>query len=288
MLKHIDIMSDILNNREIATIIWVSLFFLFALVKTKIRSSICSLLKALVAKQIALSIGGMLLYVYIIVFVLRKAGFWDASAIKDTAAWTFGVAFVMLINSNKTGDDENYIRGTIVDNIKLVAVLEFIINIDSFSLPIEMIVVPVVTFLVVLKTVAETKPEYKQVGTFLGYVLSVFGTVLLVATFLKVTSNYHSFATFHNLRDFLLPPVLTIALLPFIYGMALFVKYESIFNRINFSNDDPDLASYAKHKILKSFHIKLVRLSKWSRKAGILRFSDRNEVVARIENPMSD
>lgn len=274
-----------LNNREIATIIWVSLFFLLALIKTKISSSLCNLSKALFAKQIALSIVGMLLYVYFLVLLFNKVGFWDESAIKDTMVWTFGVAFVMLINANKTGDDEHYIRRILIDNIKLVVVLEFIINMYSFSLLIEMVIVPVVTFLVLLRTYAEYKPVPRKVVTFLNYALSVFGTVILVATVHKIATNYRSFATLRNLRDFLLPPVLTMAILPFIYGLALFIKYESIFNRINFSNDDPDLASYAKRKILRSFHVKLVSLTKWSKEAGILRFSDRNEVVERIEKP---
>jgi hypothetical protein len=288
MITHMDIVGDMPNNREIATTIWVSLLILLALFKKAFRLSLFNLLKALFVKQIGFSIAGMLLYVCFMVLAFQKVGFWDESAIKDTVLWTYGVAFVMLFNANKTGDDDHYIRRTLIGNIKLVVVLEFILNMYSFSLLIEIVIVPVVTYLVLLKAYAEYKPVPKQVATFVSHGLSIFGTVLLVTTFYNVASNYHSFATWRNLRDFLLPPALTIALLPFTYSMALLIKYENIFNRINISNDDPDLASYAKRRILSTFHIKLARLTKWSREAGILRFSNRNEVVARIENPMAD
>jgi hypothetical protein len=227
-----------LNNREIATITWISLFFLVAFFKRELRSSFRQFLGILFSRFVIILIGSMLAYVFLMVLTFRQIGFWDASAIKDTVVWIFGVAFVMLLNANKAGDDERYFRRIISDSIKLAVILEFIANMYTFSLSIELTIVPVITFLILLKTVAGLKPENKQVDNFIGYILGVIGTVLIVVTLYDVFVDLQGFATLRNLRDFLLPPVFTFALLPFIYGMALFMMYESLFNRIDYVNPE--------------------------------------------------
>ncbi len=281
-------MGGMLNNREIATIIWIILFFLFALLKEKLRSSFCQFVRITFSRFILGLIASMLVYVFLMVLTFQKIGFWDTSALKDTVAWTFGVAFVMLFNVNKAGEEEHYFQRIFSDNIKLAVILEFITNMYAFSLALELIMVPVATILIMMKMVAGLKPEHKQVDSSVGYILGIIGTVLIVATLRGIIVDFRSFASLRTLRDFLLPPVFTIALLPYIYVLALFIKYDSIFKRINYTNDDSDLALYAKRKVLRTFHINLTKLSKWSKEAGILRFSDRNEVLTRLEKPMID
>jgi hypothetical protein len=135
--------------------------------------------------------------------------------------------------------------------------------------------------------VAGLKPESKQVERGIEYVLGVIGTVLVVVV-RKAIVDFRNFASLHNLRDFFLPPIFTLAFVPYLYVLALFMKYESIFNRIDYVNNDASLSRYAKRKIVIFFHVNLKRLSGWSREAGILRFSDRNEVLTRLEKPMAD
>ncbi len=194
--------SEILNNREIAVLVWISIFFIGALLKRDRRSAFYKVLKALYVKQIILSIICMLLYVSLMVFAFYSIGFWDKSAIKDTILWTFGVAFVMLVNSNKASNDENYFRKVVVDNVKIVLIFEFIINLFTFSLIIELIVMPIVTIAVMMKAIAELKTEHKQVENILNNALIIFGSIVIIFTFYRVIIDFKSFATLQNLRDF--------------------------------------------------------------------------------------
>jgi hypothetical protein len=279
---------ELFNNREIATIIWLLIFFTWALSKNTVRSSFYNVLKALFEKKVFLSVFCMLLYVFLMVLSFKSIGFWDTSAIKDTVLWTLGVAFIMLVNSNKVSDDEHYFRRTISDNVKLILVLEFVINLYTFSLVAELVLVPIITFVVMLKAVAELKPEHKQVETILDYALGLFGIGLIILTFHNATVDFQSFATLKNLRDLLLPPAFTVAFLPFIYLVALFMKYESVFIRIDFFNDNSELASYAKRKILAACHFNLRNLNKFSKKVGMLRINSRDDVLAFIQKAKSD
>lgn len=159
--------------------IWLSIFFAWAISQANIRASFYDLSKLLLKKEIALPISCMLLYISVIVLVLRRIGFWDASATKDTILWTFGVAFVTLFNINKVSEDENFFSRIISGNLKLVIVFEFIVNLYTFSLVAELIIVPVITIVVLMNTVAENRPEYKPAETVLSYALGLFGIWLL-------------------------------------------------------------------------------------------------------------
>ena len=107
------------NNREIAIILWLLIFLVWALFHKKIRASLFSVLKILTSVRFILLIILMLLYVSLMIYLFRKIGLWDGSMIKDTTLWFFGVAFIMLINWNKATEEEHYFQKVLLDNLKL-------------------------------------------------------------------------------------------------------------------------------------------------------------------------
>ena len=275
--------TDILNNREIAVAIWLLILFIWAMSKGSIRHSFLGVLRALFAKKMILAVVCILLYTLLIVIVLERIGFWDTSAVKDTILWFFGVAFVMLVNVNEVVADENYFRKTVVDNVKLILILEFVANLYSFNLAVELVVVPIVSFIVMMNTYAGLKPEHKQAKVLLDYALGLFGIVLIVFTIREISTDFQNFATLKNMRDFLLPIVFTIAFLPFTYLMALFVQYESIFTSIEIVNTDSVLARYTKWNIFAACRLNLRKLNKFSKDVRLLRMNSREDVLALME-----
>ena len=138
------------TNREIATTIWLIIFFIWALSISGVRHSIRDLLRTLFNKKIFIPLMTMLLYIVFMVIVFEKIHFWNISATKDTILWTLGSAFGMYFSLNKVAQDENYFNNVILDNLKIVLLLEFVVNLYSFSLPVELIVIPIVSFIVLL------------------------------------------------------------------------------------------------------------------------------------------
>jgi hypothetical protein len=277
---------SVLNNREISVVIWLLIVFLWALSVSSVRQSIFGLFKAFFVKIIIVPFAVMLLYVLLTVLIFKKVGFWDISALKDTILWTIGTAFATFLSLNKVAGDENFFRKALLDNIKLVLILEFIVNLYSFNLIIELILVPIVTFIVMLNAVAELKPEYKQARVFLDYTLGIVGLVLIVFTFRELFVDFQNFATLKTLRDFFLPPIFTIAFLPYVYLIALYMQYESLFTRIDFANKDADLARYAKRKILAACHLDLSKLNKFSTNVGLPKVNGKGDVSALIKKAL--
>ena len=194
-----------------------------------------------------------------------------------------GGAVVMFFNANKANSDDHYFRKLASDNLKLVSILEFITNAYTFGLLAELLLVPLVTCLAMLKAVAGLKAEYKKLDTLLGYVLGVIGLSLFAFAVYQAVIDLRGFTSLHSLRDFFLPPVLSLAFLPFVYGLALYATYENIFVRLDFFNkEDPELARYAKWKVLTSYRANLKGLNEWSKSVGILCFKNRSDVLALI------
>lgn len=272
-------MINALNNREIATAIWLTIIFLWALSISGVRRSIRDLLKAFFNKKIIIPLIAMLLYIVCMVIVFEKIGFWDESATKDTILWTLGSAFTAYFNLNKVAQDDNYFKNAILNNLKFVLVLEFVVNLYSFNLPVELIVIPVVSFIVILNAFAGLKPEYERVSKLLNFILGVFGLCLIAFTFREVILDFQNFASLKNLRDFFLPILFSIVLSPFIYIMALISQYEMFFIRIDFANKNPDVAKYAKKKVITACHINLSKLNTVSKKAGYPKVSDKKDIL---------
>lgn len=274
---------SVLNNREIAAAIWLLIFFIFVLLSSSIRRHIPGVLKAFFHKKIIIPFLIMLIYVLIMVIVFKKVGFWDISATKDTILWTIGTAFATFFNLPKVAGDESYFKNTILHNIKLVVIFEFVVNLYSFGLIVEFIMWFFVGFVVMVETYAEAQPKYKSLKTLFDVILFLWVCVLIVFTFQRIVLDFHNFATLRTLRNFSLPPVFSILLFPFIYGMALYISYDSLFIRIDFANKHSDLARYAKRRVLATCRINLPKLNKLSKNAGFPEFSSENDILDLIK-----
>ncbi len=255
------------------------IIFLWALSVSGARHSIRDLLKTFFTKKIIIPLIAMLFYITLMVIVFEKIGFWDISATKDTILWTLGSAFATYFSLNNVAQDSNYFKNVLLDNLKFVLILEFVLNLYSFSLPVELIVIPIVSFIVMLNAFAESKPEYKKVSRLLNFILGVFGLYLLAFSVKEIVLDFQNFASIKNLRDFFLPPLFSVALMPFVYIMALFMQYEMFFIRIDFANKNPDIAKYAKRKVLAACHINLYKVNKVSKKAGFPKVNDKKDVL---------
>lgn len=275
---------DLLNNREKAIIIWLVIFLAWALSQKTIRNSIFGVLKALFQKKFFIVIVAMLLYVGLVVLFFYRIQLWDSSFIKDTIFWV-GVAFILLMNANKATQDEHYFKKILLDNLKLILVIEFIVNLYAFSLWVEIILMPLLFVIVAMGVVVEMKKEYMSVKKIIVFILSTFVIFLIIFTLFNVFSDYQSFATSDNLRAFILPPLLTLAYMPFLYFFALLMAYENLFVRLDiFLKKDENLAKFTKRKILTLCFVNLGKLNKFAKEntQEFMRLNDKNDVLSMI------
>lgn len=270
--------TEILNNREIAVTIWFFIISVWMLSKRSVRSSVLGVFNAMLDKKIIIPIFFMFIHVLVMLFIFERVGYWDHMAIKDTVFWFVGTAFVTFVNINKATSDEGYFKNTIIDQIKFVVLLEFVVNLYSFNLIAELIVIPIIALVALTSGYASVKPEYKQVKSFLDFILGVFGIVLILFTIKEIGSDFQGFLSLRNLRDFSLPILFTLVFLPFIYILALFIQYESLFVRIKIFNKDQRLAKYTIWKIFLVCQLSLRKLNKFEKSVGVIKVNSKEDV----------
>ncbi len=129
-------LKDILENREIAMLIWLGIFILWILSKKETRKHIAPLLKTLTGKVIAIPLTLMTLYVCLLIYFLINLGFWDFSYLSVTVIWFIGVAISMFVNAPHFTESGSF-KDVVWDNLKITAFIEFIANLYVFNLWIE-------------------------------------------------------------------------------------------------------------------------------------------------------
>lgn len=281
---------DIFNNREKAVIIWLFIFIIMFLIgmllRKDIRASTFGVLKILFKKKIIIVFVAMFSYVSLIILLFSVIQIWNISLVKDTIYWVIGSAILLLMNTNEATQDEHHFRKILLDNLKLILILEFVINLTSFNLLAELILIPLLVVLSVMSAVAETKKEWLPAKKLVDFILSFIVFSLIIYAVYNIVSDYQSFVTMDNLRSFILPPLLTVAYIPFLYLFALVMAYEILFIRLDFIlKNNKALASFAKQRIFRLCFLSLGKLNSFAKDStsDIYKLKDKNDILNLVE-----
>lgn len=224
---------EIFSNRELALIIWLLLFIFSFIFIPKIGKYVSGLLMAFFRKKIILVLLFGAIYTFLTICIFKYFGLWNESLIKATIIWYCFSAFPLLLKRISIKPQESWWH-VIRDYLTAIAILEYIVNIFSFSLIVELIMVPILTAMAGVLLVADKNSlKDRLVINFLNSLLSIFGLVVLTYSFYMVITNFNDVANKNTLLDFLLPIGLTSFFAFFVFLIRLYVKYEE--NKIQHS-----------------------------------------------------
>lgn len=289
-------MSDYVNifsTREEAVIIWMFIVVLIAICYSSltlpfrnIPEHIISGIKPFFEKTILTIFTLMGLYLFLAVLLLYKVGLWKTLFLKDTILWSIGTAFVLLLDAGTVRGNISF-KKLLFDSMKLILLLEFIVNFHTYSFWIEFIQLPLLIFLASINALVVRNEELKPIRKPANYLLSIYVTVLITITLINTYNDYRNFLSLENLHALLLPPLLTFIYLPFIYLFALYMAYETLFKRLDiFVNKDNQLARFAKLKTIKMCFINLARLNSFANEIpkGLLNLQSKEDILELINN----
>lgn len=225
----------LLSNREISIIIWTLFAFIFFTARSNGSfSKFLLVLKALFSRKIIPFYIGIIIYLTIIVLLFNKFKIWEFSLYKDFTYWLLTTGLTLFFSVSKLNSYKDFTR-IILTATSLTMVLEFIVGFYNFSLILELILVPTLTFISLLAIVAEMRKKDRNsnlVAIVLQNILAILGLGFLMYSIYQLSINYNLFFTLSNLKSFLLPPIFTIIFLPFIYYVVLYIKYECVFGNL--------------------------------------------------------
>jgi len=209
------------NTRELATFLWIIIFLVFCLFQKNIRASMVDVIKIFFGKYILTIFILMFVYISLQIILLYNVMLWDFSLVKDTVYWILGVASVLLVNVTEVSKNRFYFKNLILSNIKLLIIIEFIVNMYTFNFVVELFIVPLISFFVISAAITESKKEYLLANKTANVIIGVFGFAVVVFFFINLISDFQNFWVLDNLRAFLLPIMLVITFIPFLYLTAV-------------------------------------------------------------------
>jgi hypothetical protein len=223
---------DTFNNREIAIAIWFVVILCFILFKREFRKSLLGLLITAFQTKILILIILMMFYTFWMVFVLYKISLWNIFLLKDTIIWFFFTGIAMTFDLVPSRENVNVFRKIIIDNIKIVIIIEFIANMYTFPLVVELFLIPSLTLIIGFEIVTKKDKRNESIAKLMSGLQIVIGLIILIYNVSKAVSDYKNFASLNTLRDFLLAPLLSFLFLPLVYIFLKFSKDKLLFRRI--------------------------------------------------------
>ncbi len=261
---------DVFSSRELAAFIWFGVFLFIILLKRNIRATF----KALVRSFFRLSILNACLvagvYVFLITIGLQKLQLWDLSFLKETIFWFLGNALFILFRLPKTSKKDKFFTELLLQNFKLITVLEFIGQVHIFNLVTELIILPIITFLIALQAFAERESHSHSVKTAIDWIFGLSVVLVFYLSLYDVVGNANEFFSLATLKGFLLPILLSLSFIPCAYFMALYMNYEVLFARFRILLGDKNLVRYAKRRSVWRCNIQLERIKNVGLRIGVL------------------
>ncbi|NRR93363.1 hypothetical protein HSX10_17450 [Winogradskyella undariae] len=253
-----------------------------AFTKKGVLKSFGHLIKTFFQQKIIDIVLLMIIYVELIVLGLTLIGFWELPLLKDTILWTVFVGFLLLMKMSKINSKNGYLNSILKDSLKGIIIIEFIANFYNFSLLVELILIPIMTFVGVSQVFTQNKPEYKPVEKLFNGITSLFGIVVLTYTIYRISREFREFANLLTLKSFLNPIILTFLFIPFLYLVSLWSLYENVILTLSRRLKKKNHKRYLKKKMFRHFlfnRTKLKEFHKEMRFEAIMNKEDINRIL---------
>lgn len=222
---------DFLNSREDAILVWIVVGLAYVLRKDfrGIGGSFLAVLRSLLHPKLLLLFGAALAYSAALVYAANRLGLWHSTALKATIYWYVGTAVVLAGEAVMDGarDSGEFVRRVLRRVVAVTIIVEFIVNVYALPLAVELVGVLVVLLFTGVQVVAQHEPRTPPATLkFIEGVLVAVGLFYLGYFVVRVIGDLGGFLTRENAEDFLVPPGLTLALIPFLYLAAWWSRRE--------------------------------------------------------------
>lgn len=273
-----------LSNREIAVLVWLAIFVGCVAISADCRRSFVDVLRVLFSPKIIQIISATTLWVAVCIWLLSALGVWVFDNLKVTLVWMVTFAFVAMFDVNRISESNTFFGKTARGIISITAVVTFIADSYSFSLIVELAIIPLLIFTTASHAILYSKPEYAKMEKMFGSLLALIGVTYIGFGLFQLASNISNFTTLHNLREFIIPSILSLLFLPYIYFLSAYITYEMQFAIVRHFMNDPTLYNYAMRKALFGFGLNLELLRRWSREIVRIRPTSRSSIEQSIKS----
>ncbi len=193
----------------------------------------------------------MAAYTAAVVWALYAAGAWTFDLLKDTILWFVLSGLPIAFSSVLAKTGGSIWHRAVVDQLKVVVILEYILNTYTFSFLVELALVPVITILAMLDVIARSHARYAEAAKLTRILQALFGFGVLGCATAQAVAHLDGVQTADVLRSVLLAPSLSVLFVPFIYFLILVTTYQSLLMRLKLGPPkDLGVERYARRELI--------------------------------------
>lgn len=254
-----------LNNREIALLVWMGLAFGLPMLIPSVRRAFGEVVRAFLQPPILKCIAAAAAYTAACVAALTAVDLWDLPNLKTTIVWFASFTIVAMMEATRAGESLRRLPVLAKETIAVTALVVFIAETYPFPLWGELLFVPSVVLVSLCAEIAKRKPELARTVPVFTFLQAAFGFWALGYALWWAASDLPGFMTMDNLREFVVPILLSLMFLPFLFFLTLFIAYQTAAVRVRFAIPDKKLGLYALVRGMAAFGYDLDRFDRYLR-----------------------
>lgn len=245
------------NSRQWALLFWVVVLTGWALSRRDVRTSVVEIMRTARNPKLLVPFGGMLVWITLEVWAGAQVGRWNSTLSADTALWFVTAGLVLYGSFTDVSKHRRFFRRQTGAALGLSTLAEGYTELAVFSLPVELLIQPIVTLIVCVGVVAEMKQEHRPAKRVTDGCLTIFGLWVLMFVTTRLIATWGELDKDGLLFQLALPVWMTIGLLPYVYLVGLIASYEVAFLHADWKSNVSWGARWRTRLVLlTSFHIR--------------------------------
>lgn len=273
-----------LSNREISFLIWVFILLIYLLSSRELRGSLIGIFKACSSLKIIIPCILLYLLLTIYTYCLYKLGLWEKSILKDTFIYIFLYSPIIMFNS--LTNKEFCFKKVLLKNIGAGTVIGYYVSLLELPLFFEIILLPVVLFVVMCSAYAEmsSNPEHYKAASCFNSIYNVICLSLFAIGMYFVITHFNEMFS----RDIVLSLIYPILLSPIVaigvYFIKLYACYEELLIVVDFSvNHNKDLYKQRRKHIFSHCTFKLEKVTNARKSLKLFMYENEEEFIRALK-----
>jgi len=250
-----------LNNREIAILIWLLIAFIGMMIVPSIRKPLFGVFRAATQKYVLITFASILVYFVFVILCLNQFSFWKWTYLKDMVIWLILDGVVSGLTAVSLEADHTFYKKLLFDNFKLVVLPMFLLNIFVFPLVVELLLIPFVILLGGLLVVSKNDKKNKPAHDFFIVIEVIVVVAVVVYSAINAISDFNIIGNMDTLISFLTPIVLTLFFIPFLFLLNIWTAYSQLFIYLKLNKKaSKQLKNKAKRLMFRRYKLRRMEL----------------------------
>jgi len=266
----------ILTSRQLAGVVWLVIFFVWAMTRAEIRASFKGVLKTLFSPKLLALFFVIIGYNIAVIWWLHGIGYWDASMLYDTVIFIAigGIGSVSKAATQGVTYDTRFFFKTVLVNLEVMVLFVFLSEFFPFNFWVEfLVVIPLVTLVAMLVVVSEYQKDGEQVHRLMTNVQAFIGFALIGWVGWQVYQNIGQLMHMQVLLSLGLPFVMSVFFVPVLFLACSVFAYEDAFLLVSFKSEDKRLSRWKKWRLFLRFGLFLKRLQVFRRSPNMHQYA---------------